>query len=409
MTDSKGVFRSRYRTLDHWRGVAALLVVVFHTTAQYRVVTKGSGLPVAVAGLLWLGVQLFFVISGYCIAAAVEGSFRRSDHPVSGYLMRRVRRIFPPYLAWLVALCAGVGVVESYAPHLLGRDSYRLSSLTTANWFGNISLTETWFPRVLGQPSLVFTRVGWTLCYEMQFYIVCMFLMFLPQKWFYRGVFVTSVVLGLVFLFERPMGFRLTLVGTFMDGRWLQFAMGIWVFHALTKGSRQSMCVCLVCLVVVTITAFACLGDYRFGEAIDLRTKRVLELGVCATFSVLLLAARRCDDGIADISWLEPLRRVGLSSYSLYLVHWPICKILAIGAWKLGLRSFSATIFVTTPVCLAVSVWAGFVFFRFFEKPFIAPPSTPLSAVASSHDVPVEPVSDALSVGGARPKEPGER
>ena len=372
------MYRPRFELLDHGRGIAALMVVVYHATAQYRVVTKDPGASAAFAGIMWLGVQLFFVISGYCIAAAVEGSFKRADHPVSGYLVRRVRRIFPPYLIWLVAICIVIGIAQSLAPQVLGRDSYRLSSLSAANWFGNFTLTETWWPYLFGQDHRVITRVGWTLCYEMQFYVVCMLLMFLPRKWFYHGVVTVSVVLLLVFLFERPLGVQWRFQGTFLDGRWLQFAMGIWVFHAMTQGKRRDRIVAGLCLAFVCAISLANLSDYSFGDAIDYRTKRILELGVCSAFSVLLLLLRALDGPVGGARFLKPVKDVGISSYSLYLVHWPICKVIAMVAWKLGLRSFGATFFVTTPVCLVTSVLAGFVFFKFCERPFIAAPSTPV-------------------------------
>ena len=380
VTESLPTYRSLYRSLDHWRGIAALMVIVYHATAHYRVVTGDHSLLASVAQAQWLGVQLFFVISGYCITAAVEGSFRRSDHPVSGYLVRRVRRVFPPYLCWLAILCVVIGIVESLAPQLLGRDSYRLSSLSMANWFGNISLTETWWPHLLGQNPQVITRVGWTLCYEIQFYVICMCLMFLPRKHFYHSVVIVSLIVLFVFLFERPMGLQWKLVGTFLDGRWLQFAMGIWVFHAMTKGTRRSRLVAGAGLAIVSVVSFACLDDYTFGEAIDLRMKRILELSVCGAFSVILLLVRSMDDWVGALSWLNPLQKVGIFSYSLYLVHWPICKVLAQLAWKFGLRSLPQTLLITTPVCMAISVLAGIVFFRFFEKPFIATGAIPNSA-----------------------------
>jgi peptidoglycan/LPS O-acetylase OafA/YrhL len=381
-------FPPRYAALDHWRGIAALIVVIFHATAVYRVRVDDSGCIVSMAGALWLGVQLFFVISGYCIAAAVESSFRRSSRPVRDYLFRRLRRIFPPYLIWLGVLCIVIAAVESLSPQLLGRDSYRLSSLSIVNWVGNVTLSETWLPRLFGGSDMVVTRVGWTLCYELQFYLVCMLLMFAPQRWFYHGVAAVTFAILVIFVFEQPLGLRYKLPGTFLDGRWLQFAIGIWVFHALTKRAKSNRLFVVFVLTVVALIAFASLGEYEFGEAIDKRTKRILELGVCSVFGVVLIAARAADVGIDGIRWLKPLQRCGVFSYSLYLVHWPICKVLAGVTWKAGMHSMAQTLFVTVPLCMAASLAAGALFYRLCEQPFLNTRNTMASVTGAARCAP---------------------
>lgn len=83
----------RYDSLDIWRGVACLAVVVFHVAAQDRRVEAVPAVS-AVLAKLWLGVPMFFVISGYCIAATCDSS-RRRDRSFAWYMQRRVRRIFP--------------------------------------------------------------------------------------------------------------------------------------------------------------------------------------------------------------------------------------------------------------------------------------------------------------------------
>src|SRR5262245_59812438 len=97
----------RYESLDMWRGVACLLVLLNHAIVyQLPDGTTPQGLQrfdvaaAAVAARLWLGVPMFFVISGYCISAAVD-SYRRRGSSVGTYFVRRFKRIFPPYWAVL--------------------------------------------------------------------------------------------------------------------------------------------------------------------------------------------------------------------------------------------------------------------------------------------------------------------
>ena len=78
-----------YRLLDAWRGVAALWVVLLHS--------RGAGLPTALdhfSLLGLLGVPLFFVIPGYCIASAAQCS-ASAPRPTAHCLGARARRIYP--------------------------------------------------------------------------------------------------------------------------------------------------------------------------------------------------------------------------------------------------------------------------------------------------------------------------
>ena len=77
----------RYESLDVWRGIAALSVVLFHCSN-----TVVTGETVAGRALLagWVGVFLFFPISGYCILGALHS---RQNSTLSAFFTRRWRRI----------------------------------------------------------------------------------------------------------------------------------------------------------------------------------------------------------------------------------------------------------------------------------------------------------------------------
>ena len=72
----------RYVTLDHWRGIACLLVVLFHSSGVAFLSMEASGTAPQSAGLAglalsitrigWIGVPFFFVISGYAISATAD-------------------------------------------------------------------------------------------------------------------------------------------------------------------------------------------------------------------------------------------------------------------------------------------------------------------------------------------------
>ena len=96
----------RYLTLDHWRGIACLMIVVLHAT--HNASPDGGGAAgglgrgiLSVISRMGFGVPMFFVISGYCIAATSDSSRRKPRAPWR-FFTRRFRRIFPPY--WTLAL-----------------------------------------------------------------------------------------------------------------------------------------------------------------------------------------------------------------------------------------------------------------------------------------------------------------
>src|SRR5947209_8469455 len=108
----------RYLSLDIWRGLACLLVLVHHSTfykatgANFKgLLATASAWLETVAARLWIGVPLFFVISGYCIAATADSS-RRRPHAIGNYFIRRFRRIYPPYWILLALTIAVVLLID---------------------------------------------------------------------------------------------------------------------------------------------------------------------------------------------------------------------------------------------------------------------------------------------------------
>src|SRR5437762_3960854 len=111
---------------------------------------------VAAASIDWIiaqthhfsvGVALFFVISGYCIAAAADGA-RFKGTGSREYFLRRFRRIYPPFWVVVVASLVFFGVIDYVLfPGLLSRQPWgqpRPSWYSPTQWLGNLTLTETW-------------------------------------------------------------------------------------------------------------------------------------------------------------------------------------------------------------------------------------------------------------------------
>ena len=90
----------RLPAVDGLRGVAILLVMALHFVGQYDVANPSSSLA-AVARAGWVGVDLFFVLSGYLITSILLSTKERAKY-FAPFYWRRLLRIGPPYTRVLV-------------------------------------------------------------------------------------------------------------------------------------------------------------------------------------------------------------------------------------------------------------------------------------------------------------------
>ncbi len=379
----------RYETLDAWRGVACLSVVVFHSAYGYAITPASKGdvltnggtllewLATAVS-YLWVGVPLFFVISGYCISASVDAA-RRKPRPVGRFFTRRFRRIYPPLWAFLAVAAVGVWLVPEYAmpgPHVgFDRPLPYPHELSWVNWVGAATLTEEWRHHFGGPPRAYMTGQLWTLCYEEQFYLIAGGLLFAVPRWFFAGVAVVSALVA-ANLSALPMvaGFdlnrlRLPWNGFFFDGLWLAFAAGVGVYYRVnhaTPAVRRSLDLLLAAGMLSALGGIPNWADFPQGVPAYLAT--------AFAFALTLGWLHRFDAAVSAARSVAPLRYCGRRCYSLYLIHGPIVAVVKWNLYRLGVTSNAGTLFVTVPVCLVASVAACAVFYRLVERRCVNPP-----------------------------------
>jgi peptidoglycan/LPS O-acetylase OafA/YrhL len=389
---------ARYESLDLWRGIACLMIVLLHAghyakahpepgTEADRV---GSAL-LGVVGRMGIGVQLFFVISGYCIAATVV-SARRRGSPGVEFFTRRFRRIFPPYWAALVVMAVAVALqpVLGIGDRLTtpAEDGYPYvpppSGLTISQWVGNLSLTETWRAHLIGGPESKLLGPAWSLCYEEQFYAVCGLLLLLVPGRFFTGVAVVTAATVALVVGTHAAGARVP-VGFFFDGRWVLFACGVFVYLHLCDppGGRKWV---VPLLLGATLAASAWLQYVRLRNGADpILRQQVSEWVVGAGFALVLLALHRWDLRLAGARAMQPVAFCGRMCYSLYLIHWPVTLVVSIWLYHAGVRGTWPTMLITIPVATALSVVASWGFHRVVERRFL---NTPQSGSARQQAAP---------------------
>lgn len=323
-----GGSRGEVRTIQYLRGLAALGVLIFHVTER----AGGTFGPGAA------GVDVFFVISGFIMWTVTQ---QRPTTPVR-FLVRRLQRVAPLY--WGLTLI--VVAVALVAPGVFPTMSPTLGQLAQSLAF--IPYRD---PTGLIAPLIV---PGWTLNYEMFFYVVFALTLLTPDR--ARPWLLTLGLVALVAV--RPLGPPdSALWSTYTNPLLLEFAAGVWLGKAWLEGWRPSV-EASCAMLAVGLIAFAAVGL----SEVDVEPARALLWGVPA---LLVVAGAVGLEGRGKAPELPALQRIGDASYSLYLVHG-----LAISAVVRLLEALGAA---SPPMILAcglvVGVLAGLLVYRFVEQP----------------------------------------
>ena len=321
----------KYRTLDLWRAVAALAVVVFHCTNTSVSPEMGWWARALLAG--WAGVFIFFPISGYCIFAAVS---RRENARVGAFLRRRWFRIAPPYWA---SMALAVGLAAAALP--FNHQTLVEYHVGPAIWLSAITLTQG-FTTHAG----VVNPVYWSLCYEEQFYLVMALTLVVSAR--RRLDLLLAVTVAAVLYVTGAWPASLTVTGLFLK-YWTAFASGLAAFAWLNlPGSRRWAAAVLV------LTGIAAVKTADPGLLVSLAA------------AIVFIALKPFDEALASTRVGAVLIRVGLFSYSLYLIHVPL------GGRVVNLfRRFDTIWLLPSLLGIIASVVGGWAFYRLVERHFL--------------------------------------
>lgn len=348
--------------LDFWRGVASLGVVGYHwgELALRRFPSLEGHWLYALSKFGFLGVQLFFVISGYCIVASAIGVGRRGEG-LPTYALARVRRIYPTY--WVGLILAVLFVLGSQwlaAMGLVNGNIFTTTNLTTKPflyYFSNLTLTMVPFR----QPSQV--EVAWTLCYEVAFYAIVGVALWVAQRTkkserllpFLHGLTLVTLIMA-VFI-PRVRLFPLDL--------WPEFGLGVVLFHLIYQPTDLKVRAWASAILGTTLLV-ALIKDTPLGWT---STSSRLQFSVAGLFTLFLFLTHRFDAKWIKNRVIAFLAWIGLFSYSLYLTHALTIRVVSLVIQKLNLPI--AVHYGAYVAAVIVAVGAAYVFFLLFEKPVI--------------------------------------
>ena len=360
-----------YATLDMWRGLACLFVVLFHEA--YILVGRDHTLAhiplYRLAALGYLGVQMFFVISGYCIAGAACSALRRGDG-WKAFMHARARRVYPPLWSSLalaaVLILVARFLVTSGQLHASALADVDILHQSAAYYFCNLTLTQMVFHQ--GFLSIV----CWTLCYEIAFYLIVSCFLIRRKPSTEAAALLTGlhiVTLGALLLLTAAPQLRF-----FPLDLWPQFGLGIIVYDVL-KHPHQARPKWWLLAAGLAMAIFVVSRDL----AMSLQNEPSrLTFAFTLGFALVLLWLYRHDEALSRIFVVRGLVAVGLFSYSLYLTH-----LFTLGmvnqVFRLTHLPKSAHLLVLA-ACIVVAVLVARLFYHIFERPFVHTARKPVPA-----------------------------
>ncbi len=332
------------RDIDGLRALAVVPVVLNH-----------AGVPGFPGG--FVGVDVFFVISGFLITAILAGEIQDGRFSLAGFYERRVRRILPALFAVLVA-CLVVGYFRLIPTHYeeLGQSTLATLLFVSNIWFWVESLN--YFGNTVALNPLLHT---WSLSVEEQFYVVFPILLWALMRYTQRW---TVVVIALLVALSFVLSWREAISDpeeAFFMTQYRVWELGLGALLALVPLRAPSS---------LATSAVGLLGLLAIAIAIAIYGNETPFPGLAAALPclgavALIWAGSAARPGPASqLLSLPPVVWIGLISYSLYLWHWPVMAYTRIQQSSPELEPLTATI------CIAVSVVLAALSWRFIERPF---------------------------------------
>jgi len=365
------VVRGRLPGLDGIRGLA-ILVVLVHNVSYFNEPADSIAiklLRVALGGG-WVGVQLFFVLSGFLITGILLDT-KRDAHYFRSFYLRRILRIFPLYYLTLV----GAFVV---LPHVMDLGDWGARARHVQIWYWTYLMN--WTDPFLG--TLPGLSHFWSLAIEEQFYLVWPFVILtLSTDRLMRlcGLLVASAfVTRLVMVWcaapvEAIYNFTIT--------RWDALACGAAIAVAMRQPGRYANLQLLLRRAALPLTvALLLVVVVDRGMSWSAPMMQTVGYSIVAVLCGWLIVV--ATDPALPFKWVRRataapvLRFLGKYSYGMYVVHWPIHRLgqVYLTGWVIAgsasMRPIRLLAYVAANLILSTA--AAVAVFHLVERHFLA-------------------------------------
>ncbi|MFD1107080.1 acyltransferase family protein [Sphingobium olei] len=330
-----------YSSIQYLRGAAALLVVIFHLEAPLEQMGYGGAWPIGLSA----GVDIFFVISGFVMWTSTIG---RPATPAQFY-RKRLIRIVPLYwlltsvmVALLLAMPSAFNTSVFSAPHVVA--SYLFVPMP--------------HPVKPSMEPLLFP--GWTLNYEMFFYLIFgLFLLVRPAVRMAGTVAVLTLLVVAGLILRPPV---LSLAGFYTSPILLEFAAGLALGALVSRRTAAHLLPAPLALVCV------------LGGVIVLLTDPVptnfwlLRFGLAA---IAIVAGAIALEGRGWVGqWTLP-RILGDASYSIYLTQLISMAAFRFLWFRAGIGGFPGDMILYAMLDVTTAIMGGIVCYHLVEKPLL--------------------------------------
>lgn len=326
--------------LDGLRGIAVILVILYH----FKISFPGG----------YVGVDIFFVLSGYLITSIILLQIENGEFSVRRFMIRRLRRIFPPLVPVIIlSLSCGWLFLNAHSFN-------KLSSSALAQIFFNANSYFYYTQNYFSESSELHPLLHcWSLSIEEQFYLIFPLLFIFRHKVWLKSipiflfiVFLVSLLLSIMFT-ERSYAFSFYMIPT----RAWELLMGCLIaYHATIHTARSHSSYNIIpflglLLIFYSAVAFDSNTPFPGWKAII----TTLGTGAC------LFSSYNNSHFFNQILSIKPLRLAGVISYSLYLWHWPI--------YSLSKHLFIEDTILITSVMIFLTLCLACASYRYLENP----------------------------------------
>lgn len=335
--------RHKFISIQYLRGLAAMLVLASHALL-YPLVERNLGF----SRLGWLGVILFFVISGFIMVAVTgEGRFSAPD-----FLRRRFARVVPMY--WGATLLAALLA-------LVAPQAFKSTVYDTGQLILSLLFVPFYNPASGGIQPLY--KLGWTLNYEVFFYVCFALLSFLGAQARVVGLTLAFAVLAGLGYALQPQQAIPQFYTSFMP---LAFCAGAWLGLATIRGGIAALPRWAM-LVLAAVGAVGLLEGFLWNR-LGLMEDGVAFVGLVAFASALVMLAVRFEMVIPHMPLLE---QIGDASYSIYLVHiYEVAVLAGLAFMVLDPLNLLADYGVAFASIIG-GIVTGIIVYRLIERPLL--------------------------------------
>lgn len=349
------------REIDGLRFMAILPVLIQHFTERFERntpiqfnVQSSDQLVSFLASRGFLGVYIFFVISGFVLALpfAAHKFQGKKEVKIGSYFLRRVTRLEPPYVIWMTVFFL-LFVFHKHVPFLEYLPHY-LANIT----YTHALIYKAWSP---------FNPPTWTLEIEIQFYLLAPFLSMIffqiKDKTLRRMVNVGAIILIVLVqqyfhLFRPPYNF--TILGHlqyFLIG----FILADIYLNDWNEGIKHK--------AIFDVTGILALGSLIYFWSWDYELfNRIMVLISLFVFFVSVFKGDRLNKFVVN-RWIMA---IGGMCYTIYLIHLPFAEFLILFTKKIQLSSYyTVNLLVQLGIFIPVILSLSAVFYLWLERPFM--------------------------------------